>query len=829
LHDNREHHHDHRNRRNKHEDNGFYESMRRQHGFRTVRLLKKISSTMKKITSQRSRRHFLLRCRDEGVFPNFVENICKHLKPKLTNSYLYNIKIKILNSEIRDASHLIKKLEFSYNFSLGEISPLINKEDLDRFMKLEIYKDGRRHELIKRKHMKKLERIISSSSNIYHSFKHTINSNVDLWVKNISSTEIPQDIMYVFALGPKFGLPTNNKNKFMFELISSIVPHIQRLKPGNPQMINKINFNISVILHKYKNSKENNNELNYFHRKLQNDIKKANRFLKNNPEIILTKADKGNISIIMNKSEYDRKMFEMLEDKNTYSCLNQNIHIKNVQTQSNNIIKKLHESKHIDKQTYERLICHNGTMAKIYGLVKIHKEGYPLRPVVSTIDTPTYKLSRFISDIIKPLSLRSNHIVKDSFSLVNQLRNTNFEDSNDLKLVSFDVVSLYTNTSVNIAIDHVNENYDTLQTSISKEKLIELIKFICNNATFSFKGRIYKQIFGVPMGDPLSPILANIMLIKLETIALNSLNYQIPLYVRYVDDILLLIPNTKIDETLNIFNNLDQRLQFTMEKPIVNSINFLDITIKLTNNQISTNWYHKDTWSKKYLNYFSNHPISYKRSMISGLVDRAILLSNEEFHNDNIELVKEVLLLNSYPTPFIEKNINNRIAFLKKRQHHEKREATYLRLPYDRSLKKPIEKLLKPVGLIPAWSTIDTTRSLFSKLKDPEDKFHQSKLVYKVECKDCECCYVGETKQYLHKRIYQHKYNINKQNQLHSGLCKHAIEEGHTFNFDETKILHKSPQYSKRITLESLYIHTNTNTVNTQTEVQHLDIYKNLF
>ena len=38
----------------------------------------------------------------------------------------------------------------------------------------------------------------------------------------------------------------------------------------------------------------------------------------------------------------------------------------------------------------------------MYGLVKVHKDNNPVRPVVSMIGTPEYQLAKFLDVIIKP-------------------------------------------------------------------------------------------------------------------------------------------------------------------------------------------------------------------------------------------------------------------------------------------------------------------------------------------------------------------------------------------------------------------------------------------
>jgi len=50
-----------------------------------------------------------------------------------------------------------------------------------------------------------------------------------------------------------------------------------------------------------------------------------------------------------------------------------------------------------------------------------------------------------------------------------------------------------------------------------------------NSTYFKFIGKVYKQIFGTPMGFPLSPILADIVMEKLEEISLSRLPFHIPL------------------------------------------------------------------------------------------------------------------------------------------------------------------------------------------------------------------------------------------------------------------------------------------------------------
>jgi len=42
------------------------------------------------------------------------------------------------------------------------------------------------------------------------------------------------------------------------------------------------------------------------------------------------------------------------------------------------------------------------------------------------------------------------------------------------------------------------------------------IKFVLSSIYFTFMNKIYKQIFGIPMGSPLSPIVADLVMRDLE-------------------------------------------------------------------------------------------------------------------------------------------------------------------------------------------------------------------------------------------------------------------------------------------------------------------------
>ena len=164
-------------------------------------------------------------------------------------------------------------------------------------------------------------------------------------------------------------------------------------------------------------------------------------------------------------------------------------------------------------------------------------------------------------------------------------------------------------------------------------------------------------------------MLAEIVMEDLEKTVFERLEFVVPFYFRYVDTLLLRVPLDKLQELIDTFNNNHPRIQFTHEMEMNNRISFLDLEIiKLDNGKIVSNWYRKSTYSGRVLNFTSNHPFQNKVAIIKNLVDRAVCLSHESLHSENLDFVKKNLLFNHYSQDLIEKHIKIRIQQIKSKK-----------------------------------------------------------------------------------------------------------------------------------------------------------------
>ena len=78
----------------------------------------------------------------------------------------------------------------------------------------------------------------------------------------------------------------------------------------------------------------------------------------------------------------------------------------------------------------------------MYGLPKVHKQGNPLRPIVSSIKTAGYNVAKFLHPLITPLT-SNEYTVLNSRSFVEEILGLDLPKN--YVLASYDVESLFTN------------------------------------------------------------------------------------------------------------------------------------------------------------------------------------------------------------------------------------------------------------------------------------------------------------------------------------------------------------------------------------------------
>ena len=126
-------------------------------------------------------------------------------------------------------------------------------------------------------------------------------------------------------------------------------------------------------------------------------------------------------------------------------------------------------------------------------------------------------------------------------------------------MASFDVISLFTKIPIDIANSIIfnllnNDKCLKERTNLTIEELVEELNLCLDNTYMyiQFRENYYKQIFGVPMGSPISVTIANLAMENVENRALQTFPNPPTLWKKYVDDTFVIIKKNVLMLSMNI-------------------------------------------------------------------------------------------------------------------------------------------------------------------------------------------------------------------------------------------------------------------------------------
>ena len=111
-----------------------------------------------------------------------------------------------------------------------------------------------------------------------------------------------------------------------------------------------------------------------------------------------------------------------------------------------------------------------------------------------------------------------------------------------------------------------------------------------------------------------------------------------------------------VKKFLKHMNTRHRSIKFAFEEEQDNKISFRDISITRVGNELQTSLFCKKTFSGVYLNFNSNLPNIYKKSLTDTLLYRTYnICSNYSSFHQEINYLKTVWQNNSFPLFFIDK------------------------------------------------------------------------------------------------------------------------------------------------------------------------------
>ncbi|BHF83360.1 hypothetical protein SprV_0902650200 [Sparganum proliferum] len=236
------------------------------------------------------------------------------------------------------------------------------------------------------------------------------------------------------------------------------------------------------------------------------------------------------------------------------------------------------------------------------------------------------------------------------------------------------------------------------------------------------------------MGSPLSGLIAEAVLQRLERLVLNS--YPPKFWARYVDDTFVIIKRSDVQDFKALLNSIFPDIQFTMEEEVDNRLPFLDVQVtKLSDGNIKTTVYRKATNTRRILHFRSNHPVGHKRSCVRTLFQRAQThYSDDDDGKKEVKYLRALFEANGYPKSFIRKCLRKSHSG----RSNEEKPKFWLSIPYVKNVSEATSRILKPFGIGVAHKPASTIRQQIMRPKDPLPVTEQSAVVYSIPCQDCD-------------------------------------------------------------------------------------------
>ena len=720
----------------------------------------------------RVRLKFLKKCLSEQVLPkSLLPARLRNFDDKPLSDFENILLKKHIESTKLSEQSAFKSLGVART-NMRSVVPLEWKQPLMD----EIYNDLRKKIRSLQSHLhKKMEKLIKDSI-------WTKKSNPN-GLLNLSSKEISADVSKAVGYGLSFAIIDQPSPQSIATSLTKLEKHCQ---------IPKENLDIAkgIVYGATTNPQQCN-----FPERFQRSLKE----LKKDQSIKIAKADKANSIVVLDKTEYMSKMEDLLNDQTTYRKLRNNPQDEVIKTFNSGLRKILKNNKDL----INKFISVAPSLPYMYGTVKTHKPGNPMRPIISSVGSVTYKLSKWLTKILSPIlgTISGSHVI-NSVDLVNKLNN--IQITPNVKLVSFDVCSLFTKVPIDDVLNYLSDELDNYDLPLPSNDILALIKLCIKDCKFTFNGQYYLQTFGMAMGNPLSPLLSNLYMEFFEREYVTRLTSQRIPWFRYVDDILSVWPaDLNVDDFLVTLNEQVPSIKFTLETENENCLPFLDLLIHRNNFDLKYSIYRKPTNNLSYVHYFSGHSPNVKKSIFSSMYLRALRIVSPEYMDEEVMKINSIGKKLCYPAHFLEKCF---VAAKKKYYSPvvtpQEREIpkNILCLPYSQGFRNIIP-MLKALQVTVVFNYGHTIKSILIK----NSPMNESNIVYKIPCNNCNSFYIGQSGKELNKRITQHRYAV-RSGQLSSSLFVHMNENSHAIKWSSSDVVIRSNDFITRNILESAII-----------------------
>ena len=374
-------------------------------------------------------------------------------------------------------------------------------------------------------------------------------------------------------------------------------------------------------------------------------LREAAQQLRDNEDIVIRRADKASSYVVLDRAAYLSKCEDILRDPSKFEPITRNPTTA-LKSKVNSLITAVNA---VSGDLKFDLIKGDYSPGYFYGNVKTHKQGSPLRPIISQIPTPTYSLAKKLNHLISPY-IPSTYSLRSTDEFIDILRSSKPKGI----MASLDAESLFTNVplvrTIDMILQYVYHHPALPPLKLPKDILKELLLACTTEAPFRCpEGNLYVQRDGVAMGSPLGILFAQAFMSNIEEIALRNQSVKPHIYCRYLDDIFVCVDNMYLLEELRSSLQENSGLNFSVELNSNHRLPFLDVLVEATPEDFMTSVYRKPTNMGKCMNGEGECTDGYKKGVIRAYVRRAISISTSwQLLHAELHHLRQMLVNNGY-------------------------------------------------------------------------------------------------------------------------------------------------------------------------------------
>ena len=322
------------------------------------------------------------------------------------------------------------------------------------------------------------------------------------------------------------------------------------------------------------------------------------------------------------------------------------------------------------------------------------------------------------------------------------------------------------------------------------------------------------------MGSPLSPLLCNIYMEKLEANIMSTLTPRPVLWKRYVDDTFCIWEKEKseLEKFLTEINEYHSNIKFTMEMEENGRLAFLDILCMKKGSKIETTVYRKPTTTFQLVHAHSAHHVAQKEGVIQCLTHRAMNICSKNYLQEELRLLKDIFMANGYKPQVVEQKMNR---VLRKRRGQtnadppsdNKEIQKLLVLPYDKNLCRNLNAIKRIYNLKIVTKPSNTIKQYLVHPKDRVPREKRCNVVYEVPLTDGKK-YIGETSRPLAVRLKEHAEAVKRLEVNKNAIAEYVATSNAKPLWEKSRILAREENWYQRRVKEAMWIERRQENIN---------------